>query len=300
MTDVTASLVNELRRETGAGLMDCKKALVEADGDKERAKELLRIRGQTVAEKKVGRTAQEGVAYALVNEIGDAGLLVEVNCETDFVARTDDFQALVQDLVSHFTSSSHFGATQLFSDPEPLLEEPFESGGTLRDRISEAVGKIGENIQLGRVAVLNLSGRPALVQPYMHMGGAIGVLAGAEAGRPETVAARRFRELLRDLALQVAAADPVAIRREEIPPGRLEKERRIFREQTLAEGKPEDLVDKIVEGRLQKFYRESVLEEQSFIKEEKKRVSQIIAEAEKELADSIAVQAYFRFQVGAG
>ncbi|OPX22950.1 MAG: translation elongation factor Ts [Planctomycetales bacterium 4484_113] len=299
MAEITASLVSELRRETGAGLMDCKKALVEAEGDRERAKELLRIRGQTVADKKAGRAARQGVAYAWVNEKGDAGLLVEVNCETDFVARTDDFQSLVQEVVKHVANSPRFETTQFSPDPGSLLEEPFEGNGTLRDRISEAVGKIGENIQLGRVAVLNLSGCPSLVQAYMHMGGSIGVLVGAEVGSPDTLSAPRFRELIRDIALQVAATDPVALRRDEVPPDRLEKERRIFREQTLAEGKPENLVDKIVEGRLQKFFREAVLEEQTFIKEEKKRVSQIIAEAEKELGDTIVLRGFFRFQVGA-
>jgi len=299
MSDITASLVSELRRETGAGLMDCKKALVEASGDKERAKELLRIRGQTVAEKKAGRIAEEGVAYSWVNEQEDAGLLLEVNCETDFVARTDDFQSLVREIAEHFAGSSHFGATQLFSDPEPLLQEPLGSGGSLQRRIGEAVGKIGENIQVGRLAVLRLSGRCAIVQPYMHMGGAIGVLVGVQVGRPETLKAPRFRELIKNLALQIAAEDPVAIKRDQVPTERLEKERRISREQTLAEGKPENLVDKIVEGRLNKFFREAVLEEQSFIKEEKKSVSQVIAEAEKELGDTIVLQGFFRFQVGA-
>jgi len=132
------------------------------------------------------------------------------------------------------------------------------------------------------------------------MGGTIGVLVGVEVGKPETLAAPKFEELIHDIALQIAAEDPVSISREDVPEQRLEKERRVFREQTLAEGKPENLVDKIVEGRLNKFYREAVLLEQPYIREEKKRVKQVIEEAKKEIGDSVTVKAFFRFQVGEG
>ncbi|OGK10140.1 MAG: translation elongation factor Ts, partial [Candidatus Riflebacteria bacterium RBG_13_59_9] len=288
---------------TSVGLMECKKALVKVDGDIEKAVDLLRVQGLAMAAKKAGRTANEGAVAAWVNAKGDAGLVLEVNCETDFVARTDDFRALVQDLVANFAASAYLAQSGLYEDVEALLASPFyrDSSRTIRDIIGDVVGKTGENIQLGRFGVINLSGRNARVQLYEHAGGRVTSLVGIEAGKPETLKNEKFLSLAKDLAMQVAAGMPrvpVAVKRDEVPEDILEEEKRIYHEQTLAEGKPENLVDKIVMGRLNKFFKEVVLLEQPFIKEEKQSVQGIIDGVAKELGEDIAPVMFFRFAIG--
>jgi len=303
MVEINAKLVSELRKRTGAGLMECKKALVETEGDLDKALEALRVQGLAMAAKKAGRTAEDGTAAAWVNEQRDAGLLLEVNCETDFVARTDDFRSLVNDLLAHFAASEHFSTSGAYDDTEALLNEAYCKNGsrTVRDVIGEAVGKIGENIQLGRMAVINLSGRNALVQSYEHSGGRVTALIGIETGKPETLKDEKFLTLAKDLAMQAAAGMPrvpVAVNRDQVPADVLEEEKRIYREQTLAEGKPENLVDKIVTGRLNKFYKEAVLLEQPFIKEDKQNVQKIVQGVASELGDEITPVMFFRFAIG--
>jgi len=303
MAEITAQLVGELRKRTGAGLMDCKKALMETGGDLDKAIEQLRIQGLATAAKKAGRETTEGIAGTWVNEANDAGLMLEVFCETDFVARTDDFQGLVAHLQKHFASGERFAQTALYEDPEELLADPFfeDTSRTVRDLIGDAVGKIGENIQLGRLAVVNLAGKSARVQQYMHMGGKVSVLVGIETGKPETLINERFLEVAKDVSLQVAAGVPVvpvAVSRDGVPADVLANEKRIVREQTLQEGKPENLVDKIVEGRMNKFFKEAVLLEQAFIKDDKQSVKQMLDAAAKELGDTIAPVHFFRFAIG--
>jgi len=303
MAEITAKVVNELRQRTGVGLMECKKALVEAAGDMEKAVELLRVQGLAAAAKKAGRRASEGIAAAWVSEQRDAGLILEVNCETDFVARTDDFRALVNDLVAHFSTSRHCATTGLHEDPAELLAEPYgkDSSRTVRDIIGDAVGKIGENLQLGRLAVINLSGANGLVQAYEHAGGRVTTLIGVRAGKAETLRDQRFLALAKDLAMQAAAGVPevaLALTRDQVPPEVLENEKRIYREQTLAEGKPEQLVEKIVLGRLNKFYKDVVLLEQPFIREEKQSVQNVVNSVAHALGDEIAPVVFYRFAVG--
>lgn len=303
MAEITAQLVSELRKRTGVGLMDCKRALTESGGDLDKAIEQLRIQGLATAAKKAGRETNEGIAGIWINEANDAGLMLEVFCETDFVARTDDFQGLVALLQQHFASGERFAQTALYEDAEELLAEPFfaDTARTVRDIIGDAVGKIGENIQFGRLAVVNLAGRTARVQQYMHMGGKVSVLVGLEAGKPETLKHHRFLEAAKDLSLQVAAGVPVvpvAVSRDGVPADVLANEKRIVREQTLKEGKPENLVDKIVEGRMNKFFKEAVLLEQPFIKDDKQSVKQMLDAAAKELGDTVAPVHFFRFAIG--
>lgn len=303
MVEINATLVKELRKRTGVGLMECKKALIETEGDLDKAVEALRVQGLAMAAKKAGRTAEDGTAAGWVNERGDAGLLLEVNCETDFVARTDDFRSLVNDLLAHFAASKHFSTSGAYDDTEALLGEAYykDSERTVRDVIGDAIGKIGENIQLGRMGVINLSGRNALVQPYEHSGGRVTALIGIETGKLETLKDEKLLALAKDLAMQVAAGMPqvpVAINRDQVPEDVLEEEKRIYREQTLAEGKPENLVDKIVAGRLNKFFKDAVLLEQPFIKEEKLNVQKIVQSVASELGDEITPVMFFRFAIG--
>ena len=300
MVEISAKLVNELRAVTGAGLMDCKRALEESQGDIERAKEILRIKGKTIAEKKSGRTANEGLAYTWVSDDYSKALMFELNCETDFVARNEDFRNLAEEIALAIRKSPLMSETQLITDSNTLASIPAKDNSSVGDLITDAVQRIRENIQLSRCAILSLSADEDVVNSYVHLDGKIGVLVGIKAGvrTPENLPA--LLQLAKDLCLQIAATDPIAISREDVPAEVLEREKRVIREQTLAEGKPENLIDKIVEGRLNKFYQESVLLEQEFVKEEKRKVKQVIEAMDKTIGVSPTIVKFFRFQVGAG
>jgi len=300
MVEISAKLVNELRAVTGAGLMDCKKALEDADGDMERAKEILRIKGKTIAEKKSGRTANEGLAYTWVSDDYSKALMFELNCETDFVARNEDFRNLAEEIAIALRKSHLMSETQLITDSETLRSITAKDGSSVGDLITDAVQKIRENIQLSRCAIMSLSPNEHVVNSYVHLDGKIGVLVGIKAGGRTAENLPTLLQLAKDLCLQIAATDPISISREDIPAEVLERERRVIREQTLAEGKPENLLEKIVEGRLNKFYQESVLLEQEFVKEEKRKVKQVIEAVEKTIGASVDIVKFFRFQVGVG
>lgn len=302
MVDISAKMVNELRQRTGVGLMDCKRALIAADGDMERAVENLRVQGLAAAAKKSGREASDGLTAAWVNDKGDAGVLIQVHCETDFVARTDDFRALVKSLLEHYAGSERLSTTGKWDCCEELLAECYspDKTRTVRDILGDAVGKIGENIQLGRVAVLNFAGRNAFVQAYEHMGGSVTSLVAIETGKPETHKDPRFLALAKDLAMQAAAGIPmvaVAMSRDEVPESILEEEKKVYREQTISEGKPENLVEKIVMGRLNKYYSEAVLLEQPFIKDDKLSVQKVVDGVAAEIGDTIKPLAFYRFAI---
>jgi elongation factor Ts len=302
MVDISAKMVNELRQRTGVGLMDCKRALIAADGDMEKAVENLRVQGLAAAAKKSGRDASDGLTAAWVSEDGSAGVVVQVHCETDFVARTDDFRGLVNSLLGHYAGSERLSTSGKWDCSEELLAESFspDPTRTVRDILGDAVGKIGENIQLGRVGVLNFAGRNVFVQEYEHMGGIVTSLVAIETGKPETLKDPRFRALAKDLAMQAAAGIPmvaIAMSRDEVPESILEEEKKVYREQTLSEGKPENLVEKIVMGRLNKYYSEAVLLEQPFIKDDKLSVQKVVDGVAKEIGDTIKPLAFYRFAI---
>jgi elongation factor Ts len=302
MVDINAKMVNELRQRTGVGLMDCKRALIAADGDMDAAIEALRVAGLAAATKKAGREASDGLTAAWVNDYGNTGVLIQVHCETDFVARTDEFRGLVNGLLAHYAGSPRIHTTGRWDACDELLGENFslDATRTVRDILGDAVGKIGENIQLGRVAVINLEGRNALVQAYEHMGGTVTSLIGIEVGKAETLENAAFRALAKDLAMQAAAGIPqvaVALSRGDVPEAVLEGEKKVYREQILAEGKPENLVEKIMMGKLNKFYGEAVLLEQPFIKDDKQTVQKVIDGVAKEVGDMIKPLAFYRFAI---
>lgn len=279
--------VKKLREMTGAGMLDCKKALEEAGGNIEKAKEILRVKGLAKAEKKAGRETKEGIVYVIVSEDRKKGAMIELNCETDFVARNEEFQKLAQKVTQHILEKEENRdksgeGSEILS--QGLYDEPSKSVEIL---IKEVIAKIGENIKLSRYCRYDTDD---YLHSYVHGGGRIGVLVDFEASQLNDQVIR----LVQDIAMQIAAMRPEYVRVEDIPEEVLERERRILREQALQGGKPEHIVDKIVEGKLKKFYQEKVLLEQPFIKDDKKKVGDIVKESRLD----VDIKRFCRFELG--
>jgi elongation factor Ts len=272
---IDAQLVKTLREKTNAGLMDCKRALAEVKGDLEAAIDLLRKKGAASAAKKADREAKEGVIAQAIVHNGKVGVLVEVNCETDFVAKNDAFKALTDTV-----------AAKLAENDSADLEA---------DRV-EAVQKLGENIRIRRHARLEVHGSGA-VSSYIHTGGKVGVLLEVAANSDATVGREEFKQLVRDITLQIAAANPVCVSRDSVPAALAEREREVYRGQ-VPPGKPANIVEQIVEGKMGKFYSTSCLLEQAFIKNPDQTITQLIADKNKELGEHIAIRGFVRFMVG--
>jgi elongation factor Ts len=290
MAAVTAALVKQLREQTGAGMMDCKTALTEAGGELDAATDWLRKKGLAAAAKKAGRVASQGLVA--VAAAGVTGAIVEVNSETDFVARNEDFQALVRSVVALAAAAG--------GDIERLRQSTVAATGrSVADEITHAISLIGENITVRRTAVVEV--RAGLVGSYVHAAlapglGKIGVLVGLEsAGDPE-----RLASLAKQLAMHVAAAKPDAISVDRLAASAVERERAIHAEQARASGKPEAIVDKIVDGRMRKFYQESVLLEQAFVVDPDIRVKDAIDRVAEEVGSSVAVTDFVCFTLGEG
>ena len=272
---IDAKQVAALREKTGAGMLDCRKALVESNGDLEAAVDILRAKGTASAAKKAGRAANEGVIAQAIIGGARTGILVEVNCETDFVAKNEDFLALTAGW-----------AKALCENPAADLEP---------ERIG-AVQKVGENIQIRRHSRLEVTGN-GLVAAYIHLGGKIGVLLEVGAGKQDTVNRDEFKQLVRDITLHIAAASPVSIRREEVSPVLAARERAIYEEQTPKD-KPAQVIEKIIEGKMSKFFAGACLLEQAFVKNPDQTITQLVAEKAKVLGDTVEVRRFLRFQVG--
>jgi elongation factor Ts len=290
MAEVTAALVKQLREQTGAGMMDCKAALKEADGDLEAATDWLRTKGLAAAAKKAGRVVAEGLVGVRVE--GLRGALVEINSETDFVARNQDFQALVATVAELALGAG--------GDLERLLQRKVPaSGRSVADEITQTVAVIGENIQLRRTAVIEVG--EGVVGAYTHAAmapglGKIGVLVGVQsAGDPEQLAT-----LGRQLAMHVAASRPLAVSADRLDARELERERAIYAEQARAGGKPAAIVDKIVEGRMRKYYEEVALLEQAFVVDPDLKVKDAVDRVAEAVGSSITITAFERFTLGEG
>ncbi|HOE97855.1 MAG TPA: translation elongation factor Ts [Candidatus Sumerlaeota bacterium] len=296
MAEITASMVKELREKTGAGMMDCKKALAECDGDMERAVDELRKRGQAVADKRGGRATREGLVFERTE--GAVGVLVELNCETDFVARNDEFRAIGRDLADLL-----FQHGDQFTDPSQLMgfTSP-EHGRTVSEILTEAIGKTGENMGVRRFVRLNAdqNGPHGFITSYIHPPGKLGVLVEVHAGKPESLNNAGVRQLGRDLAMHIAAAAPVSISRNDVDPALVAREKKIYMEQAQHEGKPEKIWEKIAEGKLAKFYKQSCLLEQEFVKDPDQTIEQLVAAVGKAAGDTLTVARFERFEVGAG
>jgi len=282
--EVTSKLVADLRAETGVGMMDCKRALVEASGDFEEAKKILRKRGLAAAARKADRVASEGLVVARVTP--KAAVLVEVNCETDFVARTTDFRAFADGLADQIAAHDAFGETRT-SDPAELAMLPANdrTTETVADVVSHLVAKLGENIAIRRFARL-VPRTGERFASYVHGNGRIGVLVGLQGGD---------LELGKDLAMHVAASDPRFALRSEVTEAMLDTEREIARAQAAQAGKPANVIERIADGKVEKFYQETVLTEQAFVKDPDKTVGQVVVErGGKEVLDL----RFLRFKLG--
>jgi elongation factor Ts len=275
MADITASTVAKLREMSGAGMMDCKKALTETQGDLEAAMTVLRKRGAATAAKKASREAKEGVIAQHIAPGGRLGVLVEVNCETDFVARNDLFRAFGDEL-----------ARKIAADPGANLEPEREA----------AVTKIRENIRIARHARMEVAGN-GLIAAYIHTGAKVGVLVEVGAGKESTAANDVFKQLVKDITLQIAAGHPFVVSREQVPADVVAKEKEIAAEQV--KNKPPQAIAKIVEGKLEKFYQTYCLVDQGFVKKNSEiSVKEHVAAVAKQLGDEITIRRFVRFQVG--
>jgi elongation factor Ts len=285
---ITAKMVAELRARTGAGMMDCKAALQEADGDVEKAVEILRKKGVAKADKRGDRGASQGLVVIEASPNGQDAAMIELNCETDFVARNEDFIALARDLGKHALHNAPLG-----THPGSAMEgQPFR-GKTVGEAVKEISGKTGEAMALKRVARLHLQG--GTVGHYLHHNGQSGALVEIAGVRGEAVTA-----LGRDLAQHITAADPIGVGEADIPADLVARERRIAEDQVAQEGKPENIRAKIVEGKVRKFIAERTLLGQPFVKDDKKSVQDIVKEAAKVAGGTLTVQRFARFRVGEG
>ncbi len=291
MAAVTAAMVKELRERTNAGMMDCKKALLAADGDMDKAIDWLREKGLAQAAKKASRVAAEGVVAQYVTPCGCTGVIVEVNCETDFVAKTDNFAAFANNVAKHIAKVNP-------ADVDELMNQKFvdDETKTISDLVSEATVAIGEKISVRRFARFQTEG---VVATYIHMGSKVGVLvevATSEEGKNND----DVKQFAHDLSLQIAAAKPEAVRREEVDSEKLEKEREIQRAKALEAGKPEKIVDRIVDGQIEKYYKEVCLLDQQFVKDPDKTIKGLMAEVSKAAGAPLDVVRFARFERGEG
>ena len=272
---IDAQLVKSLREKTSAGLMECKRALGETNGDLEAAVDLLRKKGAASAAKKADREATDGTIAQTILPGAKVGVLVEVNCETDFVAKNDSFKAFCDDI-----------AKKIATLPDADLEA---------DRIA-AVQKIGENILIRRFERLEVSGN-GLVAAYIHTGGKVGVLVEVGAENDTTGQNEDFKQLVRDITLQIAAANPICVDRSQVPALLAEREREVYRGQ-VPPGKPANIVEKIVDGKMDKFFSSSCLIDQAFIKNPDLSIAQLLAEKSKALGETLTIRRFVRFMVG--
>lgn len=281
---ITASQVNELRQKTGAGMMDCKKALTESDGDFEKAIEILRKKGASVASKRAEKSANEGMVITKLSDDCKKASIIELNCETDFVAKSSDFVNLAKEVVEATFKSEANDAKQLL-----------ESDKSLSDKLVDVMGKVGEKIEVSRV--LTDKAETALFVDYIHMGSKLGVLV-----KFDNVATKNDElvDLGKNIAMQVAAMNPICVYREEVPTTTIEKEIDIYKELARKEGKPENILEKIATGKLNKFYSENCLFEQAYIKDStsSKTVANLIEDYNKKNNSQTKISMFKRFHLG--
>lgn len=285
---ITADMVKELRERTGAGMMDCKRALSSAEGDMDKAIEILREKGLAAAAKKSGRVAAEGLVETFISEDGSIGALIEVNCETDFVGKNEDFIAFAKNIAKQAAYSKA-------KDVEELLSEKYIAGeGTVRETLTALIAKIGENMNLRRFERFVKEDK-GILKEYIHGGGRIGVMVYLSSENESSL-----DELAKDIAMQIAAANPLYITKDEVAKDVIDKEREIYKTQAMNEGKPENIAEKMVEGRVQKFYKEVCLIEQLWIRDQDYTIKKLLEEKSKANGAPITVKKFARFEKGEG
>lgn len=278
---ITAAQVNDLRQRTGAGMMDCKRALEEANGDIQKAIEILRKKGASVAAKRAEKSANEGLVVTKVSDDKKSATILEINCETDFVAKSDDFVNLAKFVINAVHKN------------KPKNVEELLKNSDVQDKLNEVLGKVGEKIEISRFDIMEAN--DGLLVDYIHMGSKLGVLIKFEdvkAGNDELYL------IGKDMAMQVAAMNPISVTREDVPKATVDKEIEIYKELAKKEGKPEQMLEKIALGRLNKFYQENVLLEQAFIKDNSKTVSDLLKEFNTKHSSNTKVARFDRFHLG--
>ena len=282
---ITVEQVKQLRERTGAGMMECKAALTEANGNIENANTILRKRGLASAAKKAGRATSEGLIGHSLSVDHSTGTLVEINCESDFVARTDDFQQLIQDVLAEIERTGAAADEAWLKDPD----------GVVRKRVAASIAKLGENMAVPRFVRYAGNG---YVGQYIHLGGKIGVQVEFGGVTPATAAREELSTLVKEIAMQIAAASPGYLSRDAVPADVVEKEKSIYRAQIEQSGKPAHVMEKIVEGKLGSFYQQAVLPDQPSIRDPKVTVREVLAAAARTLGAPVTVTRFARLKVG--
>lgn len=292
MAEINPTLVKTLREKTNAGMMDCKRALTEAGGDIEKAEALLRQKGIASAGKKAGRAAKEGVIISNILPSGKAGVIAEINCETDFVAKNEIFTKFVKEVAEELASAEAAKATNL----EEVLALTLRSAGLpLKDAFASKVAELGERILLRRYDRYEVAGEGA-VATYIHLQGKVGVLVEISCESAGAASNEKFRDFVKDITLQIAAASPTVVTRDEVDQALVSAEREIYKAQVA--GKPENIVEKIVDGKMDKFYSTICLLEQGCIKNPDITVKELLATTEKGLGEKISIRRFSRYMVG--
>jgi elongation factor Ts len=291
---VTAAQINELRKSTGAGMLDCKKALEETAGDFEKAVDFLRTKGLAAAAKKAGRAATEGMVAAFVSDDLKSGVLLEINSETDFVAKNDTFQAFVASIGRHILDTSP-------ADVESMLTQTFsgDASKTVQTYVNGSISIIGENIQIRRFAKFDVEG-DGCIGSYIHAGGKIGVLV--QIASPAVSAANKdlLKGFLRDIAMHTAAAAPAFVSRDQVPTDVLDREKEVYRAKAKESGKPDAIIEKIIDGQINKYYADICLIEQAFVKDTDKTIQQVAKECGASAGGNVSVTRFERFVLGEG
>jgi elongation factor Ts len=286
---ITAQMVKELRDRTGAGMMECKKALNETNGDLDKAIETLRERGLAAAAKKAGRVASEGLVETFVNEDKKSGAIVEVNCETDFVSANEEFSTLSKNIAKQASATTA-------KTVEEFIEEKYiaDNNLTIKDALTELIARLGENMAVRRFQKFSIE--KGVVHSYIHGGGRIGVLVEIACEKESEV----ILNVAKDIAMQAAAANPLFLSRDQVDNETLSKEREIYKVQAMNEGKPENIAEKMVQGRIQKYYKENCLLEQVWIRNADYTITKYLQEKSKEVGAPITVTKFVRFEKGEG
>ena len=289
---ITAEQVSKLRERTGAGMMDCKKALTENAGDFDKAVEYLRKKGIASAAKKSGRTAKDGTVYSLIDADHHAAVLVEVNCETDFVAKTENFQKFVGQIAKHIAKANP-------ESPAALLAQKFDANKTVEEFVREGIATLGENMMVRRFVRFPLTAGKE-VKSYIHMGGKVGVLVELNLANAAKASSEQFQTLIRDLSMHIAAASPLYLKPEEVSADVVAKEKEIALAQLAGQNKPADVLEKIASGKINKYYEETCLIKQKFVKDDKKTIEALVNETGKAMGESLSIARFARFVLGEG
>jgi len=288
MADISAAMVMKLRKMSGQGMMDCKKALQETDGDVEKAMDLLRKKGLATLAKRAGRDTSEGLVVCKASEDGKTAALATLCCETDFVAKSDDFVATAKTLADFAL------ACPKDEGAESVLETSID-GRTFNDLLTEIVSKTGEKTQVGDYTKYELDG-PGLISTYIHFNEKVGTMLQVDTSNDEIAAGEAIKQAASDIAMHITATKPLALNKDQIDPETIEREKAIFAEQV--KNKPANIIDKIVEGKMNKFYAENCLLQQPFVKDDSKSVEQVLTEAAKQAGGEAKIKRFVRFEVG--